>query len=135
MKFTCIDSFCGAGGLGLGLKRAGLDILLSFDIDPICINTINKNKNYFDHPAEAADIADMLGGNLLKKCNLKRGELFLLAGGPPCQGFSVQRRGSDIDSRNDLVLKYGQLIDELFPMYFVMENVPRAKNLFITFTL
>jgi DNA (cytosine-5)-methyltransferase 1 len=109
--------------LGLGLKRAGLDILLSFDIDPICINTINKNNNYFDHPAEAADIADMLEGNLLKKCNLKRGELFLLAGGPPCQGFSVQRRGSDIDSRNDLVLKYGQLIDELFPMYFVMENV------------
>lgn len=123
MKFTCIDSFCGAGGLGLGLKRAGLDILLSFDIDPICINTINKNEKYFNHPAEAADIANMLGGNLLKKCNLKRGDLFLLAGGPPCQGFSIQRRGSDIDSRNDLVLKYAQLIDELFPMYFVMENV------------
>lgn len=65
----------------------------------------------------------MLGGNLLKKCNLKRGDLFLLAGGPPCQGFSIQMRGSDIDSRNDLVLKYAQLIDELFPMYFVMENV------------
>ena len=49
--------------------------------------------------------------------------MFLLAGGPPCQGFSVQRRGSDIDPRNDLVLKYGQMINELFPMYFVMENV------------
>ena len=44
MKYTCIDSFCGAGGLGLGLKNAGFDILLSFDIDPICINTINTNK-------------------------------------------------------------------------------------------
>lgn len=123
MKYTCIDSFCGAGGLCLGLERAGFDVLFSFDIDQICINTMKQNKNYYNHPAEAADIADMLNGNLLKKCNLKRGELFLLAGGPPCQGFSIQRRGSDIDSRNDLVLKYGQLIDELFPCYFVMENV------------
>lgn len=122
-KFSCIDSFCGAGGLGLGLQRAGFDILLSFDIDQICIDTINVNKKYFNHPAEAADIADMLNGKLLEKCNLERGELFLLAGGPPCQGFSVQRRGSDIDIRNELVLKYGQLIDELYPMYFVMENV------------
>lgn len=122
-KYTCIDSFCGAGGLGLGLKRAGFNILLSFDIDQICIDTIKANKKYFNHPAEAADIADMLNGELLKKCNLQRGELFLLAGGPPCQGFSVQRRGSDTDERNELVLKYGKLIDELYPMYFVMENV------------
>lgn len=122
-KYTCIDSFCGAGGLGLGLQRAGFDILLSFDIDQLCINTINQNKKYFDHPAVAADIADMLNGKLLERCNLKRGELFLLAGGPPCQGFSVQRRGSDIDSRNELVLMYGRLIDELYPKYFVMENV------------
>lgn len=122
-KYTCIDSFCGAGGLGLGLKRAGFNILLSFDIDPICIETIKSNKKYFNHPAEAADISDMLNGTLLKKCNLTRGELFLLAGGPPCQGFSVQRRGNDIDARNELVLKYGKLIDELYPKYFVMENV------------
>lgn len=123
MDYTCIDSFCGAGGLGLGLKRAGFDILLSFDIDRLCIETIKRNSKYFGHPAETADISDMLNGAILKKCELKRGELFLLAGGPPCQGFSVQRRGSDTDSRNDLVLKYGKLIDELFPYFFVMENV------------
>ena len=123
MKFTCIDSFCGAGGLGLGLKRSGMDILLSFDIDPTCIKTINTNKKYFNHPAQVADISDLLNGNLLERCDLNRGELFLLVGGPPCQGFSVQRRGSDIDPRNDLVLKYGQMINELYPMYFVMENV------------
>ena len=123
MEYTCIDSFCGAGGLGLGLKRAGFNILLSFDIDDICINTIKTNNQYLGHLAITADIADMLNGNVLSHCDLKRGELFLLAGGPPCQGFSVQRRGSDLDARNDLVLKYGQLIDELYPLYFVMENV------------
>ena len=122
-KYTCIDSFCGAGGLGLGLKRAGFDILLSFDIDKLCIDTIKRNQQYFCHQAIVADIVDMLNGNLLKRCNLKRGDLFLLAGGPPCQGFSVQRRGSDTDSRNGLVLMYGKLINELYPRYFVMENV------------
>ncbi len=122
-KYTCIDSFCGAGGLGLGLKRAGFNILFSFDIDKTCIETIKTNTKYFNHPAEAADISNMLNGELLRKCNLKRGELFLLAGGPPCQGFSIQRRGSDTDVRNELVLKYGRLVDELYPMYFVMENV------------
>lgn len=121
--FTCIDSFCGAGGLALGLKRAGFNLLYSFDIDPKCIETISSNRQYFDHPAEVADIADMLNGNLLRKCGLERGELFLLAGGPPCQGFSVQRRGDDNDIRNDLVLRYGQLIDEVYPKYFIMENV------------
>ena len=122
-EYTCIDSFCGAGGLGLGLQQAGFKLLLSFDINSLCIETIKSNINYFNHPAIAADIADMLNGALLKRCNLKRGELFLLAGGPPCQGFSIQRRGSDTDVRNELVLKYGKLIDEIFPKYFVMENV------------
>lgn len=123
MRYTCIDSFSGAGGLGLGLDRAGFDILLSFDIDSKCIDTIRANPAYFHHPAEVADITNMLNGKLLKMCNLKRGELFLLAGGPPCQGFSIQRRGEDVDARNELVPKYGQLIDELYPAYFVMENV------------
>lgn len=123
MEYTCIDSFCGAGGLGLGLQQAGFRLLLSFDIDEHCIRSFQANDKYFHHPAVQADIADMLGGKLRERCGLKRGELFLLAGGPPCQGFSVQRRGSDVDARNDLVLQYGKLVDELYPCYFVMENV------------
>lgn len=123
MKYTCVDSFCGVGGLGLGLQRAGFQLLYSFDNNEKCINAIHKNNKYFNHTAEVQDIADLLNGELLKKLGLKRGALFLLAGGPPCQGFSIQRIGEDYDERNDLVLKYGQLIDELYPYYFVMENV------------
>lgn len=123
VKYTCIDSFCGAGGLGLGLQQAGFDIRLSFDIDNRCIKTIEANKKYFSHPAFTADINDMLDGRALSICKMQRGELFLLAGGPPCQGFSVQRRGADEDPRNQLVFKYAQLVDELYPRYFVMENV------------
>ena len=70
-KYTCIDSFCGAGGLGLGLQQAGFDILLSFDIDEKCINTIENNSKYFDHPAVVADISNMLNGKILNICNMK----------------------------------------------------------------
>ena len=122
-KYTCIDSFSGAGGLGLGLIRAGFDVILSFDIDQKCIDTINSNPTFFRHKAVTADINNMLNGELLRICGLKRGELFLLAGGPPCQGFSIQRRGSDIDERNQLVFKYAQLVTELYPKFFLMENV------------
>lgn len=123
MIYTCIDTFCGAGGLGLGLLEAGFKVLLSFDIDPVCIKSIKANRQYFHHDAIQADISDMLNGVLLQKTGLNRGDLFLLAGGPPCQGFSIQRRGEDNDPRNQLVLKYAQLINEVYPLYFVMENV------------
>jgi DNA (cytosine-5)-methyltransferase 1 len=122
-EFTCIDSFCGAGGLGLGLQEAGFNIRLSFDIDNLCIETIKTNTKYFNHPAVTSDISNMLNGKALELCNMKRGELFLLAGGPPCQGFSIQRRGDDNDARNQLVFKYAQLVNEVFPKYFIMENV------------
>ncbi|MCL2410884.1 MAG: DNA cytosine methyltransferase [Treponema sp.] len=123
MRFTCVDSFSGAGGLSLGFSDAGLDILMSFDIEKKCIETLQSNPKYVKHPAICDDIKNMFDGRLLDIIGLKQGELFLLAGGPPCQGFSVQRIGEDSDNRNELVLLYGKLIDEIRPMFFVMENV------------
>jgi DNA (cytosine-5)-methyltransferase 1 len=128
MIYTCIDSFSGAGGLSLGLQKAGFDVLCSFDNDPNCVKTQRANKKYFDHKILQAGIDDLLKGALLKKAGLKRGELFLLAGGPPCQGFSIQRIGDDNDVRNNLVQKFVRLIDELLPQYFLMENVPGIKG-------
>lgn len=121
-KYTCIDGFSGAGGLSLGLTKAGFDIVYSFDNDPISIETQKIN---FHHQSDVADINDLLQSkSFLKKTGLKKGELFLLAGGPPCQGFSIQRVGSDTDERNDLVIAYFKLISELRPKFFLMENVP-----------
>lgn len=121
MKF--LDSFCGAGGLCLGLIEAGLEPLLSFDIEEKCIETLQLNQKYIDHDVEKLDVKLLNGNDLLKRYNLDRGELFLLAGGPPCQGFSIQRIGDDKDPRNQLVYEYFRLVDELFPKYFLMENV------------
>ena len=56
MRYTCIDTFSGAGGLSLGIKKAGFEILYSFDIDQKSIETQNRNSKYFNHFAETLDI-------------------------------------------------------------------------------
>jgi len=124
MSCTCIDSFSGAGGLTLGLTRAGFEPLLSFDSDKQCVATQRLNDRYLPHPSRQEDVRDLLNGVLLKELGIRQGDLFLLAGGPPCQGFSVQRIGEDKDVRNVLVSSYFRLVNELRPMYFLMENVP-----------
>ena len=98
--------------------------MLSFDNEPHCVETQNLNSHYFPGAAVLADVDKMLNGAALKASKLRRGELFLLAGGPPCQGFSVQRIGEDFDERNDLISKYMHLVQDLMPQWFLMENVP-----------
>lgn len=124
-NFKAVDAFCGAGGLSLGLQKSGFEILFGFDNDPKCIQTLKSNPDFVTHSVECANVKDMLGAELLKRLNLKSGELDLLAGGPPCQGFSIQRTvGGNQDIRNLLVDDYGDLIREIMPKFFLLENVP-----------
>lgn len=128
-RFKCIDSFCGAGGLCLGLIKAGFDVLYSFDIDAKAIATMRANPYYFhSHKTEVRDIYDVEPLELLSSLALKPGELDLLAGGPPCQGFSVQRRGNDVDIRNQLVEEYISKVIAIRPKMFVLENVPGIEG-------
>ena len=124
MKYTCIDSFSGAGGLSLGLIKAGFDILFSFDIDELSIKTQRMNTKYFKHTAERMDISKLNSKLLMKQLGIKKGELTLFAGGSPCQGFSIQRIGEDIDDRNSLVFEYMKKVVDFLPKFFLMENVP-----------
>lgn len=127
--YKCIDSFCGAGGLCLGLIKAGFDILYSFDIEAKAIATIKANPKYFkNHKAETRDIYDIEPSEFLNSLNLKPGELDLLAGGPPCQGFSVQRIGGDLDERNHLVEEYINKVIAIRPKMFILENVPGIEG-------
>lgn len=123
MSYSAIDAFAGAGGLTLGLERAGFKTLASFDNDPLSVKTQRNNARYFDHRIIEASVDDMVHGGLSEAASIERGELFLLTGGPPCQGFSMQRIGGDSDERNNLVLEFVDLVEELMPRYFLMENV------------
>jgi len=127
--FTAIDCFCGAGGLSLGLSKAGFYVILSFDSDSVSNATLHKNKKYFNHSVLNEKIENISGKKIFKITGLKKGDLDLLAGGPPCQGFSLQRTiGPDNDKRNILIFEYLRLINEVRPKFFLFENVLGLKS-------
>lgn len=89
-KPRAIDLFSGCGGFTLGLKRAGFDVVGAVEIDSLAAEIYSKN-----HPEVhlwQRDIRKLTAPKILKELCLKRGELDLLAGYPPCQGFSAMRR-------------------------------------------
>ena len=122
---TAVDAFCGAGGLSLGLLRAGFDVRYAFDRNAPAITTYVKNLG--EH-AECVDAFGVSGAGLLGRAGVA--ELDLLAGGPPCQGFSKQKRGAHLgDDRNALVMEYLRLVEEATPKAFLLENVPMMAQL------
>ena len=71
MSYKCIDCFCGAGGLTLGLSKAGIDILYSFDLNPKAIETMRSNSIYIpSHPTEVLAIYDLDVKTLLEKLKI-----------------------------------------------------------------
>lgn len=120
-KPSAIDLFCGAGGISLGLQSAGFNILYAADSSKIALATYRKN---FSHPSICIDLGKCSAVDLLHRAGVLKPDVDLVVGGPPCQGFSVQRIGQDDDDRNNLVMQFARLIAEIQPRYFLMENVP-----------
>src|SRR5688500_3371688 len=98
-RLTCVDAFCGPGGLSLGLMRAGLHVRAAFDWDGPSVETYRRNLGAHVFQADARKVT---GLQLKEACSLAPDEeLDLFAGGPPCQGFSKQKRGAHLgDERN-----------------------------------
>lgn len=125
-KATAIDLFAGCGGLTQGLKQAGFRVLGAIDVDSLAAESYQEN-----HPEVEfiqCDIAKVDVLNFRKKLSLRKGQLDLLAGCPPCQGFSTLKtlngsRGDD-DKRNDLVFQFIRFVEEFRPKAIMMENVP-----------
>lgn len=122
---VAIDLFCGAGGLSLGLRDAGFTIGAAIDSDPIAVRTYQDN---LGHHVICGRIEEVSANDLMAKAGVSRGECSLLAGGPPCQGFSLQRRGQREDLRNALILQYLRMIEDILPKFFLMENVSGLLN-------
>lgn len=120
-KPTAISLFAGAGGCSLGFKQAGYDVRFATDIN--CDAVESYRRNFPETPCEAADVRDLGPDILLDKVGLCSGELDILLGGPPCQGFSSAGMKSGEDPRNSLVRHYVRLLEGIRPKWFVMENV------------
>lgn len=109
-------------GLDLGLERSGFEVLLCNEIDKMAVETIKLNKPNL--PVLACSIEDITGEQIRDVSGLYNSPLDLLAGGPPCQSFSVYGNRKGIhDGRGRMLFEYLRLVDELRPRVFVMENV------------
>jgi DNA (cytosine-5)-methyltransferase 1 len=118
---TVISTFAGAGGSSLGYSMAGYRELLAVEWDDNAVATFKLN--FPDVPVYHGDITNLSVEQVLQMTGLKPGELDVLDGSPPCQGFSTAGKRVMVDPRNQLFREYVRLLRGLWPKVFVMENV------------
>ena len=107
---TVLDLFCGAGGLALGLFDAGFNVTCAVDNFPAAVATYGAN---FSHKPLSLDLAQSFSFPAID----------VVAGGPPCQGFSSAGLRQMGDARNSLVSHFAQIVVSLKPKAFIFENV------------
>ncbi len=120
MKYKVLDLFCGAGGLSLGFKNAGFEIIGGVDFDSAAMDTHKHNfESNFEYCGDISEIDDSIIDKL-------KGKVDVIIGGPPCQGFSSANRQSkeDEDPRNKLFFQYIRFVKNILPKAFLIENVP-----------
>lgn len=125
-KPKAIDLFSGCGGLTLGLKQAGFRVVGAVEIDQLAVETYKKNHRQVF--VWKKDICKLTAASVMLQLEIKKGQLDLLAGCPPCQGFSTMttlngKRGFK-DPRNDLVFQFLRFVRAMRPKAVMMENVP-----------
>lgn len=124
--FLAVDLFSGCGGLTLGLKQAGFKVVGAVEKDSLSVETYKKNHR--KTTVWQSDIQDVRLPDVLRALKLRKGDLDMLAGCPPCQGFStlVTKNGLHQinDPRNELVYDFFRFVEGLMPKTIMMENVP-----------
>lgn len=128
MEMIAVDLFSGAGGVSCGLEKAGIEVNAAIELWGVAANTYERNLG--ENKVIRKDVRNVKGKEILKKIGIRKNRLFLLAGCPPCQGFSSQQKNKkgEEDERNLLVFEYFRIIDEIRPVFILMENVPGLKN-------
>ena len=121
-SLTVIDLFCGAGGLSEGFRQAGFKVLVGQDHDVRAGETFAAT-----HPEArfiGGPIQNVTPQDLLRAANAKPGEIDIIVGGPPCQGYSVNnhQRGLE-DPRSGLFREYLRIVKDIQPRWLVIENV------------
>lgn len=123
-KLNVIDLFSGSGGSALGFRNEGFKIKAAVEIDKLASETFKIN--FPEAVIFNEDISTLTGKEIIKKTGIKSGDEVVLLACPPCQGFSSARRVSQRlhDPRNKLIWEFIRLVQEIKPLYFIMENVP-----------
>lgn len=125
---TTIDLFCGAGGITEGFRQAGYHCLYGNDNMPEAIETFKYN--HTNSIADCRSIESVSPRDIRLELSLKSGDLDVLVGGPPCQGFSINAPERFLDDpRNRLFKQYEKFLEEFKPKTFVFENVPGLLSL------
>ena len=118
---TVISTFAGCGGSSLGYKWSGFKELLAVEWETNAVETFKLN--FPEVPVWQRDICSVTAQEIFDFTGIKKGELDVLDGSPPCQGFSTAGKRKVNDSRNDLFKEYVRLVNDLQPKVFIMENV------------
>ena len=118
---TVISTFAGCGGSSLGYRMAGYRELLAVEWDPVATESFRAN--FPGVPVHEGDIVELTGEECMRLAGVGPGELDVLDGSPPCQGFSTAGRRKLHDPRNGLFREFARLLGEIRPRAFVMENV------------
>lgn len=127
-SLNVIDLFCGCGGFSKGFEEAGYNV--RFGIDSWKDATVTYQHNFPNAVVLNEDITNISGKDILRIANLQENEVDVIIGGPPCQGFSVSGKRMIDDERNKLYKSYVQIVSDIRPKAFVMENVPGLVRLF-----
>ena len=122
-----LSLFAGAGGLDLGLERAGWNCLYAADSDQDAVGTLRENQGSGFAPEaifECRDVRELTGREILQKVGRRKGSIPLMAGGPPCQSWSSagKQKGMD-DPRGLLFRDFVRLADECGCRIILFENV------------
>jgi len=128
-ELTALDLFCGGGGISCGLERAGFRVLAGVDNEPTYIQSYRVN--FPKALSLAHDLSETPAVQVMQEAGIKRGCLDVLAGGPPCQGFSknVPRKNRYLeDPKNQLVAAFLRFAEASMPRFILMENVAEMKE-------
>lgn len=125
-KLTAFDLYSGPGGLTLGLHQAGFRVVGAVEVDDLAVETYKANHRRVR--VWASDVRKLDPRRLMSELGFEEGDLDLLAGCPPCQGFSrirtLNQPNAVSDERNDLVLDFLRFARAFRPKAVMVENVP-----------
>lgn len=116
-----VDLFCGCGGLSLGFQKAGFEVVAAYDKWEAALNVYRSN---FNHPADVMDLSNVQSSSIT--IDLLKPDMII--GGPPCQDFSSAGKRDEEGGRGDLTVHFANIISNVRPKWFVMENVSRIEK-------